>query len=220
MPATPRRSTQQKAALAARFCKHAHDLFSEAAQQETPDPAILRQIWQQALEAFPEARTDALLWDLRKALLNLREERRTSEAKPADGIPVVPVTALKDSDVVEATSDVALISSTEMQKRTHQNRQALASAVANRRLFQVTGPHGRKYYPAFFTDERYQRAHLAAVTQALGALSGQEKLDFLSCRLTCWDKERPYRRSPMETCRPCCASWRGAQEVTAESALS
>jgi hypothetical protein len=193
MPATPRRSTQQKAALAARFCKHAHDLFSEAAQQETPDPAILRQIWQQALEAFPEARADALLWDLRKALLNLREERRTSEAKPADGIPVVPVTALKDSDVVEATSDVALISLTEMQKRTHQNRQALASAVANRRLFQVTGPHGRKYYPAFFTDERYQRAHLAAVTQALGALSGQEKLDFFVMPLDVLGQRTPLQ---------------------------
>jgi hypothetical protein len=193
MPATPRRSTQQKAALAAEFCKHAHALFSEAAQQETIDPAMLRQIWHQALEAFPEAGTDALLWDLRKVLLNLREERRTSEAKPADGIPVVPVTALKDGDVVEATSEIALISSTEMQKRTHQNRQALASAVANRRLFQVTGPHGRKYYPAFFSDPRYQRAHLEAVTQALGALSGQEKLEFFVTPLDVLGQRTPLQ---------------------------
>lgn len=78
--------------------------------------------------------------------------------------------------VVEGT---VLISPTEMASRLGWTRQALSKALAARRVFFVD-LRGLRYFPSFFTEPRYQRKHLEAVSKLLGDLPGGAKLQFFT----------------------------------------
>jgi hypothetical protein len=60
------------------------------------------------------------------------------------------------------------------------SRQALHRAVADHRMFTLDGPNGKKLYPAFFADPRYQRAQLGQVSRTLGDMPGDSKWDFFT----------------------------------------
>lgn len=73
-----------------------------------------------------------------------------------------------------------LLTSTGMCARLGVSRQALHAAVADHRIFTLDGPNGKKLYPAFFADPRYQRAQLGQVSRALGDMPGDSKWDFFT----------------------------------------
>lgn len=73
-----------------------------------------------------------------------------------------------------------LLKSTDMCARLGVSRQALQIAVADHRIFTLEGPNGKKLYPAFFADPRYQRAQLGQVSRALGDMPGDSKWDFFT----------------------------------------
>lgn len=73
-----------------------------------------------------------------------------------------------------------LLTSAEMRARLGVSRQALQSAVAGHRMFTLDGAGGKKLYPAFFADPRYQRAQLGQVSRTLGDMPGDSKWDFFT----------------------------------------
>jgi len=56
---------------------------------------------------------------------------------------------------------------------------ALSKALAANRVFYLDSNNTR-YYPAFYTDKRYERRQLEAVTKLLGALPGEAKWTFFT----------------------------------------
>lgn len=60
-------------------------------------------------------------------------------------------------------------------------RQAVSKAVEDRRVLAIMHKSAR-YFPAFYTDPRYDRAHLEAVTKQLADLPGGAKLQFFLTR--------------------------------------
>jgi hypothetical protein len=60
-------------------------------------------------------------------------------------------------------------------------RQALSKALKARRVFYVD-VQGRRHFPAFFLDPRYERRQLEDVCRALGELPGASKLQFFLTR--------------------------------------
>jgi hypothetical protein len=56
-------------------------------------------------------------------------------------------------------------------------RQSLSKALKAQRIFFIE-QEGVRLYPAFFSDHRFQRGHLEAVSKAMGALPGGAKLQF------------------------------------------
>jgi len=63
----------------------------------------------------------------------------------------------------------------------HFTRQALSKALKARRVFYVD-VQGRRHFPAFFLDGRYERRQLEDVCRALGDLPGASKLQFFLTR--------------------------------------
>jgi hypothetical protein len=61
------------------------------------------------------------------------------------------------------------------------SRQALSKALKARRVFYVD-VQGRRHFPAFFLDPRYERRQLEDVCRALGELPGASKLQFFLTR--------------------------------------
>ena len=61
------------------------------------------------------------------------------------------------------------------------SRQALSKALKARRMFYVD-VQGRRHFPAFFLDPRYERRQLEEVSRALGELPGASKLQFFLTR--------------------------------------
>lgn len=59
------------------------------------------------------------------------------------------------------------------------SRQALSKALAAHRVFFLES-EGRRYFPAFFADARYERRHLEAVARLLGELPGGAKWLFFT----------------------------------------
>jgi hypothetical protein len=60
-------------------------------------------------------------------------------------------------------------------------RQALSKALKARRVFYVD-VQGRRHFPAFFLDPRFERRQLEDVCRALGDLPGASKLQFFMTR--------------------------------------
>lgn len=60
-------------------------------------------------------------------------------------------------------------------------RQALSKALKARRVFYVD-VQGRRHFPAFFLDPRWERRQLEDVSRALGDLPGASKLQFFLTR--------------------------------------
>jgi hypothetical protein len=61
------------------------------------------------------------------------------------------------------------------------SRQALSKALKARRVFYVD-VQGRRHFPAFFLDPRFERRQLEDVCRALGELPGASKLQFFLTR--------------------------------------
>ncbi len=61
------------------------------------------------------------------------------------------------------------------------SRQALSKALKAQRVFYVD-VQGRRHFPAFFLDPRYERRQLEDVCRALGELPGASKLQFFLTR--------------------------------------
>lgn len=72
-----------------------------------------------------------------------------------------------------------LLTSTELQTRLNMSAEAFRAALEARRLFALRGPACEDVYPAFFADPAYDRRVLNKVSEALGDMSGEAKLDFL-----------------------------------------
>ena len=124
---------------------------------------------------------------------------RTEAKPPALAMPPQNVTFMErfaaqeqrllNQDVVEER----LLTSSDMRARLGVSRQALHSAVADHRIFTLDGPNGKKLYPAFFADPRYQRAQLGQVSRPLGDMPGDSKWDFFT------NKKMSLRaRTPLE----------------------
>jgi len=60
-------------------------------------------------------------------------------------------------------------------------RQAVWKAAESNRVFYLTHK-AERYFPAFYSDPRYDRKHLEAVTKVLGDLPGGSKLQFFLTR--------------------------------------
>lgn len=72
----------------------------------------------------------------------------------------------------------SLINSSEFLNQLSMTRQALCKARKSGRIFSVE-IKGETYYPAFFTDPKYDRRQLEAVSKILGDLPGTSKLQFM-----------------------------------------
>lgn len=60
------------------------------------------------------------------------------------------------------------------------SKQAISKAVKENRLFVVMGPSGENFYPAFFSEEKYDRRTLEKVSKTLGSLPGGSKWQFFT----------------------------------------
>lgn len=74
-------------------------------------------------------------------------------------------------------SDGVLVEPAAFAEGLHITRQALSKALSTQRVFYVE-VGGRRYYPSFFADPRYDRRQLESVSKALGELPGASKLQF------------------------------------------
>lgn len=75
------------------------------------------------------------------------------------------------------TVTTALISEDDMLSALHWSTRLLTRAIESRRIFFVMIA-GRRLFPAFYADRRYNRKHLWAVTKRLGNLPDGSKLQF------------------------------------------
>lgn len=60
------------------------------------------------------------------------------------------------------------------------SKQAISKAVKENRMFAILGPSGENFYPAFFSEEKYDRRNLEKVCKALGTLPGASKWQFFT----------------------------------------
>lgn len=74
-----------------------------------------------------------------------------------------------------------LVSPTALAEGLKFSRQALSKALKAHRIFYVD-VQGRRHFPAFFLDSRYERRQLEDVCRALGELPGASKLQFFLTR--------------------------------------
>lgn len=72
-------------------------------------------------------------------------------------------------------------SSGEICKALGLTRQSLSKAVKENRIFFLQHGH-RRYYPVFYTDNRFSRNMLEDISQALGDLDGPQKWQFFTIR--------------------------------------
>ena len=128
------------------------------------------------LEKAPEApaRTAALVkevGDLERSMQQIRQqlERAIANSKAANDAP--------DDNLQAMIAKGELLHPAVFTERIGWTRQALSKALAANRVFFVEHAATR-YYPAFYTDPRYERRQLEAVTRLLGDLPGGAKLQF------------------------------------------
>lgn len=110
---------------------------------------------------------------------------------PQNGVFLATRAERSPADRVADLETGRLLQAVEMRQRLGMSRQALAAAVRKRRLFTVDGPQGEKLYPAFFADPLYVGAELAAVSSALGDVSGEVKWQFFTSPLASLDGRTP-----------------------------
>lgn len=73
-----------------------------------------------------------------------------------------------------------LITSSEMLSMLGVTRQALSEARARRRIFSITGPSGKSFYPAFYVKGVPDRRDLEKVSVALNDIPGWSKFHFFN----------------------------------------
>ncbi len=126
----------------------------------------------------PTAETHALLRHLGILTRKFEQIRLTLQDKEVQRL--ADDAAQKSAARHEAmVRDGDLLEPAEFASRLNWTRQALSKALTSQRVFFVE-LHGSRYFPAFFTDSRYERRHLEAVSKALGMLPGATKLWFMS----------------------------------------
>jgi hypothetical protein len=76
-----------------------------------------------------------------------------------------------------------LIPSKELQDRGNISRQSISNAVKEGRLFAIVGPAGANYYPAFYTDPRFDRRSLERIVKQLGSLPATVKFHFFTSKI-------------------------------------
>lgn len=73
-----------------------------------------------------------------------------------------------------------LLPAVQVWTRLNISKQAVSKAVKENRMFTLDGPSGESLYPAFFTDEHYNRRALEKVSKALGNIPGPSKWQFFT----------------------------------------
>jgi hypothetical protein len=101
---------------------------------------------------------------------------------------------LRMQELVNRTRDIdegRLITARELAERLQISTQAIGRAVQSKRMFTLDGPSGRKMYPAFFADRRFNREHIERVCQALGEWPGPAKWEFFTSPRASLDRQTP-----------------------------
>lgn len=103
---------------------------------------------------------------------------------------VVPVDGSDTSPFYPFLQNTTLISAAQIAARLGWTRQALKKALAARRVFFVE-LRGQRLFPSFFTESRYERKQLEAVSKILDDLPGGSKLQFFTMPKTSLSGETP-----------------------------
>jgi len=143
--------------------------------EKLPRKRLLEQL---SASSNPAAETHALLRHLGTLTRKFEQIRLTLQDKEVRRL--ADDAAHKSAAHHDAMArEGALLEPAEFASRLDWTRQALSKALTSQRVFFVE-VHGSRYFPAFFTDSRYERRHLEAVSKALGTLPGATKLWFMS----------------------------------------
>src|SRR5205085_1867395 len=128
-------------------------------------------------------RNDALkrLGNLERVIVRLRERLQESAASDFSEADRATEEMIRKRELLESAAFAAHMGWT---------RQALSKALAARRVFFIEHQAAR-YFPAFYTDKRYDRRHLEAITKLLGDLPGGAKLQFFLNRRGALNKRTP-----------------------------
>lgn len=124
---------------------------------------------------------------------NRQETQQDASPGPADGDFMA---SLRSQESQRRRDDIKagrLLGSAGMRERLGISRQALSAAVRAQRLFVLSGPSGDFLYPAFFADDRHDRAVLEKVSRALGSLPGGAKWEFFTTPRLSLGKKTPLQ---------------------------
>jgi hypothetical protein len=143
--------------------------------EKLPRKRLLEQL---SASSNPAAETHALLRHLGTLTRKFEQIRLTLQDKEVQRL--ADDAAHKSTAHHEAmVREGALLEPGEFTSRLNWTRQALSKALTSQRVFFVE-VHGSRYFPAFFTESRYERRHLETVSKALGTLPGATKLWFMA----------------------------------------
>ena len=143
--------------------------------EKLPRKRLLEQL---SASPSPAAETDALLRHLGTLTRKFEQIRLTLQDKEVRRLAddaARKVLARHEAMIREGS----LVEPAEFASRLDWTRQALSKALMSHRVFYVE-VRGARYFPSFFTEPRYERRHLEAVSKALGSLPGATKLWFMS----------------------------------------
>jgi hypothetical protein len=176
--AKPRAGSKQPAAAARVFWQSAQQL-ADAAERvaNAPRDALVEGGLQSRAE-------DIGLSGLTAELDHLSERIEAIRGRLATGTePLLPPAERdKAGQAMQRLADEGqLISPAALAEGLKFSRQALSKALKAHRLFYVD-VQGRRHFPAFFLDPRYERRQLEDVCRALGELPGASKLQFFMTR--------------------------------------
>jgi hypothetical protein len=154
------------------FWAKVKSLQADARQVQKMSPRALLVTLEKAPKAPPRAAGLVKeVGDLERAMQQIRRqlERAISSSAAANDGP--------EDTLQSMIAKGELLDPVAFAERLGWTRQALSKALASNRVFFVE--HGRtRYYPAFYSDPRYERRQLEAVTKLLGDLPGGGKLQF------------------------------------------
>lgn len=105
------------------------------------------------------------------ALVQMRKRRPstvpTPESLAAGDAAMAEAYARAADVVVRRIESRELLSINEFCKAVGVSRDWLSDALTEGRLFAITGPHGRSFFPAFYADARIERADIEKVARVL-----------------------------------------------------
>lgn len=134
----------------------------------------------EAFSASKHIRTEASALLPRIRAIAQRLEQITRAARGSEAERVAQSAKRKGSEHLEAlVQSHELLEPAAFAAQLDWTRQALSKALAAHRVFYVE-VQGNRYYPSFFTDSRYERRQLEAVSKALADLPGTAKLLFMT----------------------------------------
>lgn len=135
-----------------------------------------------SLAALPQKRLQRALeptvLQRRHAQSLLRQIDRLREAVVAAALPAEYAKGVVDV-LPELLRTRQALPAADFAQRLGWTRQALSKALAANRVF-CFERGGDRYYPAFFTDKRYERRHIEAVSKLLGDIPGGAKWLFFT----------------------------------------